>query len=189
MKDRSSRPKGMTLGVLLVVMALIAAACGDDEPAATTAAPAATTAAPATTEAAMEEAETTEAAPATTEAAMEETETTEAAPATTEAMEETTTTLAQLEPATIQFWHVYSGPLEEAMNELVARFEAKYPQIDVEAQFTGGYYPTSQKIAGAIEADDLPNLTVAFEDGGGQLGTCRRPARPDRLRERSGDRG
>ena len=154
MKDRSSRPKGMTLGVLLVVMALIAAACGDDEPAATTAAPAATTA-----------------APATTEAAMEETETTEAAPATTEAMAETTTTLAQLDAATIQFWHVYSGPLEEAMNELVARFEAKYPQIDVEAQFTGGYYPTGQKIAGAIEANDLPNLTVAFEDGqGSKLG-------------------
>ena len=166
MKASHSRPKTMIVGVLFVVWALVAAACGDDEPAATTAAPAATTAAPATTEAAMEETPTTEAAPATTEAAMEETPTTEAAPATTEAaMEETTTTLAQLEPATIQFWHVYSGPLEEAMTELVARFEAKYPQIDVEAQFTGGYYPTSQKIAGAIEANDLPNLTVAFEDG------------------------
>lgn len=165
MRESGSRPAGMIVGVLFVVLALVAAACGDDEPAATTAAPATTAAAPVTTEAAMEETPTTEAALATTEAAMEETPTTEAAPATTEAMEETTTTLAQLEPATIQFWHVYSGPLEEAMNELVARFEAKYPQIDVEAQFTGGYFPTSQKIAGAIEANDLPNLTVAFEDG------------------------
>ena len=69
-----------------------------------------------------------------------------------------------IEPATIEFWHVYSGPLEEAMNELVARFEAAYPQIDVQAQFTGGYFPTSQKIAGAIEANELPNLTVHFEE-------------------------
>lgn len=69
-----------------------------------------------------------------------------------------------LEPATIQFWHVYSGPLEEAINELVNRFETMHPDIDVEAQFSGGYFDTSQKIAGAIEADDPPNLTVAFED-------------------------
>ena len=165
MKPTSSRPRWMILGVLFVVLAMVAAACGDDEPTTTAAAPTTTAAAPATTQAAMvEETPATEAAPATTEAMEEETPATEAAPATTEAMEETTTTLAQLEPATIQFWHVYSGPLEEAMNELVARFEAKYPQIDVEAQFTGGYYPTGQKIAGAIEANDLPNLTVAFED-------------------------
>ncbi len=60
------------VGALLIGLSLVAAACGDEEPAATTAAAA-------TTEAATE---TTEAAPETTEAA---TETTEAATETTEA--------------------------------------------------------------------------------------------------------
>ena len=72
MRRRSSRPRSVTVGPLLVALALVAAACGDDEPASTTAALPATTTAPATTEAAPA---TTEAAPATTEAA----------PATTEA--------------------------------------------------------------------------------------------------------
>lgn len=102
--------------------------------------------------------DTTDAPAATVETGSDTTESSGTAPQTT------TDTGTPLEPATIQFWHVYSGPLEETMNELVDRFEAMHPGIDVEAQFTGGYFDTSQKIAGAIQADDLPNLTVAFED-------------------------
>ena len=153
MRNRLHRSRRFGLGVMVIVFTLVAAACGSDD--ATPTAPAPTTAAPAATAA------PTTAAPATT-ATPDEASGPTTAPPTTAA--QTTTTLAALEPATIEFWHVYSGPLEEAINELVARFEAQYPQIDVEAQFTGGYYPSGQKIAGAIEANELPNLTVAFED-------------------------
>lgn len=79
------------------------------------------------------------------------------------------------DPTEIVFWHVYSGPEEEAIGELVDRFEAERPDIRVDAEFAGGYGDLSQKIASALEAGSPPNVAVGYEsdtlryDTSGQL--------------------
>lgn len=67
------------------------------------------------------------------------------------------------EPIEIVFWHVYSGPEEDAIGELVDRFHAEQSDIRVTAEFGGGYGDLSQKIASALEAGSPPNVAVGYE--------------------------
>jgi ABC-type glycerol-3-phosphate transport system substrate-binding protein len=67
------------------------------------------------------------------------------------------------DPTEIVFWHVYSGPEEAAIGELVNRFHAERSDIRVTAEFAGGYGDLSQKIASALEAGSPPNVAVGYE--------------------------
>lgn len=64
----------------------------------------------------------------------------------------------------IVFWHVYSGPEEEAIAELVSRFQDEHPTIEVDAQFVGGYGDMAQKVAAALQAGAPPNVAIAYEN-------------------------
>lgn len=146
--------KRLRIGSLILVLALLAAACGDDEPA-PTAAPATTAAAPATTAAAPA---TTAASPATTEAAPA---TTEAAPVTTEAPMEPTVIRVRLN------WTADPGFLGLYMADELGFFAEE--NVVPEFEYGGPNVPHPVQILAGGAADigfgGLPIIAAAVAQG------------------------
>lgn len=83
---------------------------------------------------------------------------------TSQSTESTASAGVEGESTNIVFWHVYSGPEQEAIAEMVTRFEADHPSIMVDAQFVGGYGDMAQKVAAALQAGEPPNVAIAYEN-------------------------
>lgn len=60
-------------------------------------------------------------------------------------------------------WHSFGGNLEKALNQLVDEFHKSQSDIYVELQFQGSYEASQQKLAGAIIAKQIPDMTVLSE--------------------------
>lgn len=61
---------------------------------------------------------------------------------------------------TVKFWHSFNKSSGEALNEIVARFEAANPGIDVEAEFIGNYNDIVAKLQAAIPANRAPDAVI-----------------------------
>ena len=124
---------------LLVASALLAACSPAATPAPTAVAP---TTAPAATAAAT--------AAATTAAAAT------SAPAAT----------AASGAVTVQFWHVYSAgsAQQKAMDDLISKFNAANPDVQVVGTYQGSYPDIYKKITAAIAGNSLPDVAVSYQD-------------------------
>ena len=131
--------------VLLLILALMLAACsggGADEPA--------DTAAPATDSSAVEE-------PAAEEPVAEE-------PAAEEpAAEEPATEEPAMETVTIEFWHAMGGELGEVVDELVGRFNDSQSDVVVNATYQGTYDDTYNALLASFETGTAPNIVQNFD--------------------------
>ncbi|MHB8578094.1 MAG: ABC transporter substrate-binding protein [Dehalococcoidia bacterium] len=68
-------------------------------------------------------------------------------------------------PVTIEFWHVQpNGPNGDKLNALIKDFQAKNPNITVNAQYVGNYTALTQKIQTGIAGGQLPDLANAYEN-------------------------
>jgi sn-glycerol 3-phosphate transport system substrate-binding protein len=63
----------------------------------------------------------------------------------------------------VVLWHSFGGILQEALQKLVDEFNQTQRDIYVEAQFQGSYEQTMQKVAAAIIARQIPDLSVFSE--------------------------
>lgn len=66
-------------------------------------------------------------------------------------------------PVTITFWHSQTGPNAEALNKIIADFQAANPNIKIDAQNQGTYTDIYKKTTAAINGGGLPDLSVAYE--------------------------
>ncbi|CAH1224097.1 hypothetical protein PAECIP111891_05625 [Paenibacillus allorhizoplanae] len=62
-------------------------------------------------------------------------------------------------PVTIQYWHSHADVQMPAVNDMIAAFQKKYPNITVEAVFQGAYADLQKKLQAAIAAKDVPAVT------------------------------
>lgn len=66
---------------------------------------------------------------------------------------------------TVTFWHQHTREREEALNKLVADFNASNEYgITVVAEFQGGYGDIFQKMLPVLGTADSPNLVVAYQN-------------------------
>lgn len=93
--------------------------------------------------------------------------------------EETVLDAAQYEvnaPITIEWWHAMESQYAPLIERVVADFEAKNPNIDVEAIYQGSYADLNEKLIAAQAAGTtLPAVTVAntpYIAGYGASGVC-----------------
>ncbi|MCP5096827.1 MAG: ABC transporter substrate-binding protein [Chloroflexi bacterium] len=121
--------------ILLLVLALVLAACGGSD----TVEPEDTASEPEDTAAVEEE-------------AVEE-----------EAMEEEMEEEAMDEVVTIEFWHAMADNLGEVVDELVTRFNDSQDGIVVNATFQGSYDDTYNALLASFETDTAPNITQNFD--------------------------
>jgi len=74
------------------------------------------------------------------------------------------TLLAGLTPVqaetTVRFWHSFNKSSGEAMDRIIADFEAKNPGIDIEAEFIGNYNDIVAKLQAAIPARRAPDAVI-----------------------------
>ncbi|MBI2760638.1 MAG: ABC transporter substrate-binding protein [Chloroflexi bacterium] len=66
------------------------------------------------------------------------------------------------EKVTITFWHTQQGPNAEKLKEVINGFQTKYPNITIDAQFTGNYTDNYKKINTAIQGGGLPDVAVSY---------------------------
>lgn len=66
-------------------------------------------------------------------------------------------------PVTITFWHSQTGANAEALNKIIADFQAANPNIKIDAQNQGTYTDIYKKSIAAINGGGLPDLSVAYE--------------------------
>lgn len=67
-------------------------------------------------------------------------------------------------PVTIEFWHTQTGPNGDKINALIKDFQAKNPNITVNAQYVGNYDQLYQKIQTGITGGQTPDVAVAYEN-------------------------
>ena len=73
--------------------------------------------------------------------------------------------LADLDGVTIEFWHVWDGPVGDALQGLVDEFNASNEYgITVEAFDQGGYGDIFNNMNAAINSGDLPDLVVGYNN-------------------------
>ncbi|MFD7160561.1 extracellular solute-binding protein [Kribbella sp. NPDC059898] len=65
-------------------------------------------------------------------------------------------------PTTISFWHVYTGGDGAALDLLVKKFEAANPNIQVQAQYVGGFNDLNKKVVSALQAGSPPDVAIAY---------------------------
>jgi len=65
----------------------------------------------------------------------------------------------------ISFWHAMSGRRLPAVERIVNGFNAAYPHIKVEAQFTGKYRQIIAKTIAAVKAGKPPHIAQVYEVG------------------------
>ncbi len=61
------------------------------------------------------------------------------------------------------FWHAMGGPLGDALDSMVQRFEAAHPDIDIVPVSMGGYSTLSQKLMGAVQVNAPPVIAQMYE--------------------------
>ncbi len=66
---------------------------------------------------------------------------------------------------TVTFWHAMSGSRQKVVDKLVEDFNAKNPDIKVEALYTGSYDETVTKGLAAVKAGNPPVLLMSYEVG------------------------
>ncbi len=66
---------------------------------------------------------------------------------------------------TITFWHAMSGSRGEVVDELVRKFNEAYPDITVNAEYTGRYAETLTKALAAYRAGKPPHIVQVYEVG------------------------
>lgn len=63
----------------------------------------------------------------------------------------------------VLFWYALSGPLGEALRELVLEFNQTNPDIYINAVSMGNYTALSQKLMASIQTDTQPDIAQVFE--------------------------
>ena len=63
------------------------------------------------------------------------------------------------EPVEITFWHAMNGPHQEALTELVNKFNESQDMVTVNEQGQGSYDDLNQSIKAAATSGDLPTMT------------------------------
>ena len=66
------------------------------------------------------------------------------------------------EKVTITFWHTQTGPNAEKLKSVIEGFQKKFPNITIDAQFTGNYTDNYKKVNAAIQGGGLPDLSVSY---------------------------
>lgn len=73
-------------------------------------------------------------------------------------------------PVTIEFWHAMGGIAGQALEKIVADFNASQSDIVVDLQFQGSYYDLQQKFMAALAARRPPALIQLPIEGTGVFG-------------------
>jgi len=69
---------------------------------------------------------------------------------------------AVTEPIKIEWWHALESQYQDTLDKVIADFEAKYPNIDVEAVYQGSYSDVNEKLVAAQAAGTtLPAVAVS----------------------------
>ncbi len=68
-------------------------------------------------------------------------------------------------PRTITFWHAMSGSRGEVVQQLVDKFNAANPDVQVVAEYTGSYVETLTKALTAYSAGEGPHIVQVYEVG------------------------
>jgi multiple sugar transport system substrate-binding protein len=76
---------------------------------------------------------------------------------------------AQSDVAVVPFWHAMPASLGDALDGLVAEFNAAHEDIAIESVSMGNYTALSQKIMAAVAANQPPVLAQAYEAWTGEL--------------------
>lgn len=63
---------------------------------------------------------------------------------------------------TIRFWHSMAGELGDALKVLIERFHERHPDIRVVSVYQGSYGSLSQKLIGAVIAQEPPDVSQAY---------------------------
>lgn len=61
---------------------------------------------------------------------------------------------------TVKFWHSFNKSNGQALDKIIANFEAANPDIDVEAEFVGNYNDIIAKLQAAIPARRAPDAVI-----------------------------
>jgi sn-glycerol 3-phosphate transport system substrate-binding protein len=61
---------------------------------------------------------------------------------------------------TVKFWHSFNKEGGQALDKIIAGFEAANPDIDVEAEFVGNYNDIVAKLQAAIPANRAPDAVI-----------------------------
>ncbi len=69
------------------------------------------------------------------------------------------------EKVSITFWHAMSGSRGEVVEDLVASFNEKNPNIELSAEYTGSYAETLTKALAAYKAGEPPTIAQVYEVG------------------------
>ena len=87
------------------------------------------------------------------------------APVESEAVptEETATSQNSSGPIEVTLWHVLTGPHEEALQKLVAEFNASHPDIEVKPEFGGGFNELHEKVLAALAVGKPPVIAMSSE--------------------------
>lgn len=70
---------------------------------------------------------------------------------------------------TVDFWHGYSAEKAEPLKEMIAKFEAENPNIDINEKFVANGEEILQKVQGAIVGNELPDLLWGYPTWTGVL--------------------
>ena len=66
-------------------------------------------------------------------------------------------------PVTITFWHTLTGGTAENLTKIITEFQAKNPNIKIDAQYQGNYTELFKKTTAAINGGGLPDMATAYE--------------------------
>lgn len=72
------------------------------------------------------------------------------------------TSAPEVKPLEIEFWHALTGGNEEALTSIVNNFNSENEDVNVKLVYQGHYKELFQKLDGAAQADQLPELTMIF---------------------------
>lgn len=73
-----------------------------------------------------------------------------------------TATPAPPKPVEVQFWTSQSGPQDEALKKLAAKFKEQNPNITVVVTYQGSYSDAFKKITAAIAAGSPPDIAIGY---------------------------
>ncbi|ABX31031.1 extracellular solute-binding protein family 1 [Petrotoga mobilis SJ95] len=68
-------------------------------------------------------------------------------------------------PVTIEFWHAMSGDRIALIEDIVSDFEEAYPDINVNAQYSGSYPETLNKLIAGVQSGNAPHIVQIYEIG------------------------
>nr|WP_237729807.1 ABC transporter substrate-binding protein [Petrotoga sp. 8T1HF07.NaAc.6.1] len=68
-------------------------------------------------------------------------------------------------PVTIEFWHAMSGDRIALIEDIVSDFEEAYPDIKVNAQYSGSYPETLNKLIAGVQSGNAPHIVQIYEIG------------------------